>query len=193
MRAIDAVVQILRKEGVEFLVCFRSTSLTEAAANSEMKLIVCRQERVGVGIADGFSRVSSGRRIGVFTMEFGPGAEDAFTGVVTAFSDSVPALLLSIGHKLGRAQVRPHFSSVRSYSRVTKHAEQVSLSDEAPAVIRRAFSQLRNGRLSPVLVEIPADLALEDIEFISGFIRTGEAHCERCRSRRREDRCESTR
>jgi acetolactate synthase-1/2/3 large subunit len=98
-------------------------------------------------------------------MEFGPGVEDAFTGVATAFSDSVPVLLLSVGHKLGRAQLRPHFSSVRSYSRVTKHAEQVTLADEVPAVIRRAFSQLRTGRSSPVLVEIPADLALENLDF----------------------------
>ena len=71
-----------------------STPLIDAVAKVKIRPVVCRQERVGVGIADGFSRISNGRRIGVFAMQFGPGSENAFSGVATAYSDSVPVLLL---------------------------------------------------------------------------------------------------
>ena len=48
-------------------------------------------------------------------MQYGPGAENAYAGVATAFSDAVPMLLLPLGHPSGRDGVYPHFSSVRSY------------------------------------------------------------------------------
>ena len=90
MRVVDAIVQILKREGVEFLTCYPTGTLIEAAAIEGVRPIVCRQERVGVGIADGFTRISNGRRTGVFTMQSGPGSENAFSGIATAYSDSVP-------------------------------------------------------------------------------------------------------
>ena len=92
MKVVDVIAEILKREGVEFLSCYPTNPLIEAAASAGIRPIVCRQERVGVGIADGFSRVTNGRRIGVFTMQAGPGAENAFSGVATAYSDSVPVL-----------------------------------------------------------------------------------------------------
>ena len=88
MRVIDAIVETLKREGVDFLSCYPVNPIIEAAAAAEVKPIVCRQERVGVGIAVGFSRISNGRRIGVFAMQFGPGAENAFSGVATAYSNT---------------------------------------------------------------------------------------------------------
>src|SRR5437870_7843207 len=97
MRVVDAIAEILKREGVEFLSCFPTAPMIEAAASAGIRPIICRQARVGVGIADGFSRVSNGRRIGDFAMQAGPGAEDAFAGVAPASSDSVPVLLLPGG------------------------------------------------------------------------------------------------
>ena len=61
MRVIDVVIEILKREGVEFLSCYPTTPLIDAAAEAELRPIICRQERVGVGIADGFSRVTNGK------------------------------------------------------------------------------------------------------------------------------------
>ena len=164
MRVIDAIVEILKREGVDFLSCYPVNPIIEAAAAAEVRPIVCRQERVGVGIADGFSRISNGRRIGVFAMQFGPGAENAFSGVATAYSDSVPLLLLPLGHSSDRAGVKPYFSSVRSYDAVTKWVERVSVAEQIPEIMRRAFSFLRMGKPGPVMLEIPADIADKEVE-----------------------------
>ena len=99
MRVVDAISQILKREGVDFLACYPTNTLIEAAAAAGIKPLICRQERVGVGIADGYTRISNGRRIGVFTMQAGPGAENAYSGITTAYSDSVPVLLLPVGHE----------------------------------------------------------------------------------------------
>ena len=97
MRVIDAIAEILKKEGVKYLSCFPTTPVIEAAAEAGIQPIICRQERVGVGIADGYSRINRGSPPGVFAMQYGPGAENAYPGVATAYSDGVPMLLLPLG------------------------------------------------------------------------------------------------
>jgi acetolactate synthase-1/2/3 large subunit len=163
MRVVDAISEILKREGVEFLACYPTNTLIEAAAAAGIKPIICRQERVGVGIADGFTRVSNGRRIGVFTMQAGPGAENAYSGITTAYSDSVPVLLLPIGHPRSTSHVHRFFRSARSYADVTKWTEEMTLPSQVCEVMRRAFSLLKMGRPGPVLVETPADVATEEI------------------------------
>ena len=162
MKVVDAIAEILKREGVEFLACYPTNTLIEAAASAGIRPIVCRQERVGVGIADGFTRVTNGKRIGVFTMQAGPGAENAFSGVATAYSDSVPVLCLPVGHPRDTSQVFHFFRSVQAYAPITKWTEEITVSSEVPAVMRRAFSYLKLGRPGPVLVEIPNDIAVED-------------------------------
>jgi len=162
MRVVDVISEILKREGVEFLSCYPTNTLIEAAAAAGIRPIVCRQERVGVGIADGFTRVTNGKRIGVFTMQAGPGAENAFSGITTAYSDSVPVLLLPVGHARDTSQVFHFFRSVQSYAPVTKWAEEITLANQVPEIMRRAFSYLKMGRLGPVLVEIPNDAAVEE-------------------------------
>jgi acetolactate synthase-1/2/3 large subunit len=162
MRVVDVISEILKREGVEFLSCYPTNTLIEAAASAGIRPIVCRQERVGVGIADGFTRVTNGKRIGVFTMQAGPGAENAFSGITTAYSDSVPVLLLPVGHARETSQVFHFFRSVQSYAPVTKWAEEITLANQVPDIMRRAFSYLKMGRLGPVLVEIPNDAAVEE-------------------------------
>lgn len=163
MKVMDAIAEILKREGVQFLSCYPTTPLIEACAAAGIRPYLCRQERVGAGIADGFSRISNGKPIGVFTMQYGPGAENAFAGVATAYSDSTPVLVLPLGHPRDRAQVFPLFSSARTYASVTKWVETLNLADQVSEVMRRAFNLLKNGRPGPVMVEIPADVGLEEV------------------------------
>ncbi|HXH09553.1 MAG TPA: thiamine pyrophosphate-requiring protein [Alphaproteobacteria bacterium] len=163
MKVIDAIAEILKREGVEYLSCYPTTPVIEACAAAGIRPLLCRQERVGAGIADGYSRITNGKRIGVFAMQYGPGAENAFAGVATAYSDSTPVLFLPLGHPRDRAQVFPLFSSARSYAAVTKSVETLNVATQVSEVMRRAFTLLKMGRPGPVMVEIPADVALEEI------------------------------
>jgi acetolactate synthase-1/2/3 large subunit len=163
MRVVDAIAEILKREGVDFLSCYPTTPVIDACASAGIRPYLCRQERVGAGIADGYSRVKNGRPAGVFAMQYGPGAENAFPGVATAFSDSTPLLFLPLGHMRERAQVFPLFSSARTFESVTKSVETLNQADQVSEVMRRAFSLLKMGRPGPVMVEIPADVALEEV------------------------------
>jgi acetolactate synthase I/II/III large subunit len=163
MKVIDASASILRTEGAEFLSAYPTTPLIEAAAKADIRPVLCRQERVGVGIADGYARVKNGKMLAVFGMQYGPGAENAFPGVATAYSDSTPMLLLPLGHQRDRAQVFPLFSSARTYASVTKSVETITAGGQVADVMRRAISLMRMGRPGPVMVEIPADIVNEEV------------------------------
>src|SRR2546427_10301879 len=124
MNVVDSIASILKREGIEFLSAYPTTSLIDAAAAAGIRPVLCRQERVGVGIADGFTRISNGRRIGVFTMQAGPGTENAFSGIATAFSDSVLVLLLSVGFGRSTSEVYQSFRTAHSYASVTQWTEE---------------------------------------------------------------------
>jgi acetolactate synthase-1/2/3 large subunit len=163
MKGAAAVAEILKREGVEFLIGYPVNPVIEAAAQADIRTIIVRQERVGLHMADAVSRLSSGRRIGVFAMQHGPGAENAFGGVAQAFGDSVPIVVLPAGYPRRLCNVPPNFNSFLNYRHVTKWAEQVTLADAIPAALRRAFTQVRNGRPRPVLVELPTDVLAEEV------------------------------
>jgi acetolactate synthase-1/2/3 large subunit len=160
---MDAIAEILRREGVTLANCYPTTPIIEAMVAAGIRPILCRQERAGVDTAAGYARVTNARPPGVVAMQFGPGAENAFPGIASAFSDSVPMLLLPLGHARDRSQVYPLFKSTRTYASVTKLAEELVLPSEVGSVMRRAFSALRNGRPGPVLVEIPEDIVTAEI------------------------------
>ena len=164
MKTIDAIAHIMKKEGVDYLSAYPTTSLIESAADIGIRPIICRQERVGVGIADGYTRVKNGSPPGVFAMQSGPGAENAFAGVATAYSDAVPMLVLPLGYPRDRDSVFPHFSSVRSFASITKFVEQINTAEQLGETMRRAFARLKMGRPGPVMVEIPADIGDEEVD-----------------------------
>ena len=170
MKVLDIIAHILKKEGVEYLSAYPTTALIESTAEVGIKPIICRQERVGVGIADGYARVTNGNSPGVFAMQNGPGAENAFAGVATAYSDAVPILLLPLGHPRERDGVFPQFSSVRSFSDITKFVEQISTASQVGETMRRAFARLKMGRPGPVMVEIPSDIA--DVEVDASILES---------------------
>ena len=155
----NVIAKILKAEGVDFLACFPANTLIDQAAREGIRPIISRQERAGVNIADGFSRVTNGRTIGVFAMQHGPGAENAYGGVAQAFADSVPILLLPGGHASDSIGVPPGFESAQQYQGITKWSGHVNKVERIPEMMGRAFSQLKHGRLGPVLLEIPTDVA----------------------------------
>src|SRR4030081_1392428 len=163
MKAAAAVAEILKREGVEFLIGYPVNSIIEAAASADIRTIIVRQERTGLHMADAVSRVCSGQKVGVFAMQHGPGTENAFGGVAQAFGDSSPIVVLPGGYPRRLINVPPNFNAFLNYQHVTKWCEQVTVADAVPDAMRRAFTQVRNGRPRPVLVEIPADVMAEEV------------------------------
>jgi thiamine pyrophosphate-dependent acetolactate synthase large subunit-like protein len=163
MKVAQAVAEILKREGVEFLIGYPVNPIIEAAAAVDIRTIIVRQERTGLHMADAVSRVTSGERIGVFCMQQGPGTENAFGGVAQAYGDSVPIVVLPAGYPRTLTNVPPNFNAFLNFQHVTKSAEQVTTAANVPAALRRAFAQVKNGRPRPALVEIPADLFSEEV------------------------------
>jgi acetolactate synthase-1/2/3 large subunit len=158
-----AIAEILKREGVEILAGYPVNHLIEFAAALDIRPIIVRQERIGVHIADAISRLTSGRKLGVFCMQHGPGTENAYGGIAQAFGESVPILVVPGGYPRRIAHVAPNYNATAQMRGITKSAEPVTLAAEVPNVMRRAFSRLRHGRGGPVLVEIPGDLWQEEL------------------------------
>lgn len=163
MKVVDAIAHVLKEEGVDHLFAYPVNPLIESCAALDIRTIIVRQERIGLHMADAYSRLSSGDKIGVFCMQHGPGAENAFGGVAQAFSESVPLLVLPAGYPRRLAHYYPNFNSALNMKHITKSAEPLTMGKALPEVMRRAFFQLRNGRPGPVLVEIPLDVFGEDV------------------------------
>src|SRR5712692_4624125 len=168
MKAAAAVAEILKREGVRFLIGYPVNPIIEAAAEANIRTIVVRQERTGLHMADAVSRISAGKRIGVFAMQQGPGTENAFGGVAQAYGDSSPILVLPAGFPR-HAHMPPNFNAYLNFQHVTKWIEQANVAAAVPDMLRRAFTQVRNGRPRPVMVELPVDGLGEDIPAPDGY------------------------
>ncbi len=163
MTGNEAIAKILSAEGLDWFSCFPHHPLIDACAIEGMRPILCRQERAGVNIADGFSRIRNGNTVGVFMMQTGPGAENAFGGVAQAYADSVPILLLPGGPPRSRAGADLTFESVEHYRGITKWVSNINSADRIPEMMGRAYSLLKQGKPGPVMLEIPADVGEEEI------------------------------
>jgi thiamine pyrophosphate-dependent acetolactate synthase large subunit-like protein len=163
MKGAAAVAEILKREGIEILIGYPVNPIIEAAAVADIRTIIIRQERTGLHMADGFSRVSSGKRVGVFAMQHGPGTENAFGGVAQAYGDSVPIVVFPGGYPRRLTNIPPNFNAFLNFRHISKWIEQVPFADVIPDALRRAFTQVRNGRPRPVVVEIPTDVFQEDV------------------------------
>ena len=158
MNVAQAIARVLKQEGVEYITGYPVNGLIEAAAEVDIRTVIVRQERVGLHMADAGSRLSSGKKIGVFVMQHGPGSENAFGGVAQAYSESVPILVLPAGYQRSVMSHFPNFNSALNFRNITKWCAPLSMERMVPDVMRRAFAQLRNGRPGPVLIEIPMDV-----------------------------------
>ncbi|MDP4595255.1 MAG: thiamine pyrophosphate-binding protein, partial [Beijerinckiaceae bacterium] len=162
MKTGEAIAHILKAEGVEYLFGYPVNSIFEYVAKAGIQPIIVRQERIGLHMADALSRLSSGKTIGAFAMQHGPGTENSFGGIAQAYSESVPILVLPGGYERRLENLDPNFSAVKNFAHVSKSVEQLSSGKEIGNVFRRAFTQLRNGRGGPCIVELPKDIWAED-------------------------------
>ena len=158
-----AIANILKLEGTEYLFCYPANPLIEEAAIAGIKPIMSRTERTTVNMADGYSRVTNGRRTGVVVTQSGPGIENAFAGVAHAYAESTSILVLPGGTARSRLGQSPDFDAVSAYRGVTKWAAQVNQADRIPEMMRRAYTSLRSGRAGPVMLQVLADVAQEEI------------------------------
>jgi thiamine pyrophosphate-dependent acetolactate synthase large subunit-like protein len=163
MKVVQAIAKAMKAEGVDILFAYPVNPLIEAAAEEDIRTVIVRQERTGLHMADAYSRMSSGDKIGVFCMQHGPGAENAFGGVAQAFSESSPILVIPAGYPRRLAHYYPNFNSTLNMRHITKWAEPLTMGRAVPEVLRRAFFQLRNGRPGPVLIEVPVDVFGEEV------------------------------
>src|ERR1700761_2226673 len=159
MKGAEVVADILKREGTEFLSCYPRNPAIEPCAAIDIRPILCRQERVGVGMADGYSRITRGKEKGVLSAQAGPGIENAFPGVAQAFSENVPLLVISGGLPLHRQYVRPVFRAAEVYRPVTKWSALAHNVQELPDLMRRAYQAMRTGKAGPVLIEIPDEIS----------------------------------
>src|SRR4029077_14042768 len=163
MQVGAAIAEILKREGVEILCGYPVNHLIEFAAAADIRPVMVRQERIGLHMADAISRLSSGRTIGAFCMQHGPGAENAMGGVAQCYGESVPVLVLPMGYARRLQQVDPNFNSTTAMRAFAKSSEVINLASEVGNIFRRAFTKLKNGRGGPVIVEIPTDMWNEEV------------------------------
>jgi acetolactate synthase-1/2/3 large subunit len=159
-----AVARILKSEETNYLFCFPNNDLIDAVSLAGIKPIMVRTERTAVGMADAYSRINNGRRLGICAFQNGPGIENAFGGVAQAFSDSTPILVCARGEPQRRIAALPNFDAVRNYERVTKWSARVAHADMIPDYLRRAFTYLRAGRPGPVLLEFPQEVFASEVD-----------------------------
>ncbi|HKX77896.1 MAG TPA: thiamine pyrophosphate-requiring protein [Novosphingobium sp.] len=163
MKVPAAIAEIMKREGVDILFGYPRNAVLEAAAEADIRTVIVRQERTGLHMADAYSRMTRGRKIGAFAMQHGPGAENAYGAVAQAYSESVPLLVLPAGYARRLAHVPDNWSSTLNMASVSKTAEPINLPAETPHIMRRAFTALRNGRLRPAVVEIPYDVNNDEV------------------------------
>jgi acetolactate synthase-1/2/3 large subunit len=164
MRGTEAVAQILKAEGVEYLFAYPNHPLIDAAAQLGIRPIIARGEKTLINIADGYTRATNGTRPTVIVVQAGPGIENAFGALAQAYADSIPLLIIPGGPDQRRLGEPPEFDPLPPYKHITKWAGRLNFTDRIPELMRRAFGQLRNGKPGPVLLELPRDVGNGELD-----------------------------
>ncbi len=162
MKGVDVIAKVLKTEGVEYLTCFPHSEIIDSCAAVGIRPILARQERTALHIADGYSRMNDGHKIGVTTVQYGPGSENAFGAVAQTFADASPVLYLPTGYPRDQRSVVPNFDASLNLKHITKSAETVMSVGRIPQMMQHAFAQLRNGKPGVVMIETPQDVLHED-------------------------------
>jgi acetolactate synthase-1/2/3 large subunit len=168
MRAADAIVDILKTEGVRFVSTLPGDDilpLFDALHQSgQVPLILTRHEQATVYMADGYAR-STGE-VGVAMVTKGPGRCNAFTAIVNAFTDCVP-LVVIFGHSSRKQLAKGMLQEVPYldiFQTMAKWTFSVPSPERIPEVFRRAFTVARSGRPGPVIIELPQDISMAEAE-----------------------------
>ena len=112
MSNADVIVEILAEEGVEYLAGFPNNRLFNSAASHSIRPIIARTERVAINMADAYTRMNNGRKIGVIAVQDGPGIEASFSAVAQAYGDNTPILMLPGAHSLAMQDYDPQLSLI---------------------------------------------------------------------------------
>jgi acetolactate synthase-1/2/3 large subunit len=168
MRAVDAIMECLKAEGVEHVFGLpggANLPTYDALYDAGLRHIQCRHEQGAGHAAEGYAKASG--RVGVALATSGPGATNLVTAIADAVMDSVPTVFIT-------GQVRTDLLGTDGFQEadvtgitlpIVKHSIMIRDPDEIPTAIHEAFHIARTGRPGPVLVDIPQDLSKADIEY----------------------------
>ncbi|PRB07470.1 glyoxylate carboligase [Microbacterium sp. MYb72] len=170
MRAVDAIVQILVKEGATEAFGLPGAAINPLYSamrqNGGIRHTLARHVEGASHMADGYSRTGDGR-IGICIGTSGPAGTDMITGLYAAIADSIPMLCIT-----GQAPVakldKEDFQAVDIASiakPVTKFAKTVLEAGQIPGAFQTAFQVMRSGRPGPALLDLPFDVQMTEIEF----------------------------
>jgi len=170
MRAIDAAVAVLRKEGIDTAFGIPGAAInplySALRADGGIRHILARHVEGASHMAEGYTRTRAGN-IGVCIGTSGPAGTDMITGLYSAWADSIP--ILCITGQAPRARLyKEDFQAVDIESiakPVTKWAVTVREPALVPRVFQQAFHVMRSGRPGPVLIDLPFDVQMAEIEF----------------------------
>lgn len=160
VRAHIGLVRILKAEGVEWVSLFPSSGINTPLGEEGINNFMMRDERFGVAVADGFSRVSNRKQFGVCTVQGGlnaAGVQYAYGAIAQAFEDSTPILIITDGIHTPITGVK-NYNVTEAFKNVTKWTGYINKPHRVPEFMTRAYTGLRSGKPGPILLQIPRDL-----------------------------------
>ena len=170
MRAIDAAVQILEREGVSHAFGLPGAAInpfySAMLASGGITHVLARHVEGASHMADGYTRAKAGN-IGVCVGTSGPAATDMITGLYSAWADSIPILCITGQAPVAKLQAEDFQAvDIASIAKpVTKLAVTVVEPGQVPGTFSQAFHLMRSGRPGPVLIDLPLDVQTAEIEF----------------------------
>lgn len=156
------IVQSLKAEGVEYVFGYPGGAVIEIYDAifqlNKFKHILTRHEQAAVHAADAYARVSG--KVGVALVTSGPGVTNALTGIATAYSDSIPMVVISgqVGNSLIGTDAFQEVDTVGITRPCVKHNFLVTNVNELAETIKKAFQIAASGRPGPVVVDVPKDV-----------------------------------
>src|SRR5687767_6613791 len=164
IKAANGFARVLKSEGIPWVSCYPTNHVNNALGEEGVPILMMGEERFAVAVADAYSRVTSGKQIGVCTVMANlnaAGLQMAYGAIAQAWEDSAPLLVIAEGVSPGATR-HTHFDMAEAFRSVTKWVGQIDRPELVPDYMRRAFTHLRSGRPGPVLLVIPRDLGEYD-------------------------------
>ena len=158
------IARILKQEGVEWVSTFPVCRVNNALGREGIPMVMMRDDRYAVALADAFSRINAGSPIGVCTFQGGvnaAGLQVAYAGMAQAYEDGSPVLCITDGVPIGATE-NSQFDVTSSLKSVSKWYGYLDRPQRLSEFMRRAFTMLRTGRPGPVVLAIPDADALYD-------------------------------
>ena len=151
------IARILKQEGVEWVSTFPVCRVNNALGREGVPMVMMRDDRYAVAVADAYSRITAGQRIGVCTFQGGvnaAGMQYAYAGMAQAFEDGSPVLCITDGVPAGGSG-NSQFDVFSSMKTVSKWFGYIDRPERVPEFMRRAFTMLRSGSPGPVILAVP--------------------------------------